>query len=1107
MNGYIPRILIVQGKNDQQFDLITSIIQKPDYVSETIPLNKLFSISKNESFDHFDMVIIDLRGCNPVCPPSIFQFRKDKMEVDTLLIISQKDSSLMDLFSQDPPGAAHLVYLVEPVSHVEYRVMIDHLSTQRRMRMFSAESSRVAKKLSLDHMVQLDEMTPNLLEEGLLEKIITDTCKTAVHMFNVDHSACVLFDWDRIADQPGASGVIIAEYPTLPTGSLIEEKIPVKGVPVEEQLIYKQEPIELTDVAEHEGFKVIRHLPLKHRICSILLVPVIIGGRVIASFSLDAVDTHRYFSDEEKNLCQKMAGQVALVISKIEKEQEASEIRKAWNAAQKVTEVATHGSIEETMNCIVQTLVEDIGIDIATLYIFDQASNKFVRRFVYGCDLTSTREPSTVSEASAVWRILNLDGKPFHYAEDARNDDLFKGDFVNKEDVDTAFGMRLSFGDEHVGVFFANYRRKTKAKFKWYQLNALVGFGHQAAVSIKTALLAEQASRQKKMMDSLYAAGEVLPEEESIASALQRIVDAAHQAVESPEGEKTAVSYIALVQRNSNVVRIEAASPPKYLERLRNKVRDIDLDLNEPLGILGRAIRDGKTQFEPDVKNAKHYIEVFPNITAQISVPLKVGDTVIGSLTVEKATPPALTHDERENLEHLAGHATSIIQASRQLELMTGLLCVGSDLGVYGDGTDIKRLLKGIADVVRGMFGCDTVAICSYDQQNDEATLPVVISGERTTPSSFISLLETKPNYRFPIREMSKDSAIQQMIRGSEDFVFAPHSLQHPVFKKSSTVIDEHYQSCAGIRLRINREEGSQVVGIMFLNFRRQHKFEAHERREIRLFTQYTAYAMYTVQIHKLLAYMEDQNWIVSNQLQWKDQIISCVEGIKTTAQFINKELKDMSLPVEKMKWLEERFKKISWYASDISINTEPPGSRIQRGIKPVELSSLVRERLETIWDREWDNLSYVDASYTFEEPDKSVPLVAEVNPEWLNYSIDLIVDIAVDRILKDENHSSLVVRLHRRPIIENMKNERDDCVEIVFRDSESSSQKELLGPLYLEKNIQWRVAKSILISYGGNLSYNRLADGNGNMYVLKLPLYKQEDEIYKIQPMMKHPS
>jgi GAF domain-containing protein len=975
-----------------------------------------------------------------------------------------------------------LSYLVEPISLIEIQGLLIRISAQRQIRLYSDETARIAKQLNLYHVIRNEDNGSNLLEKGLLEKIVAATCEAAVKMFNVRHSGCVKFSWDDSQDpaEVGKEGVVIAEYPVLPSGPMVGEKIPIRSVPIEEDLLYHKKPVPITDINSMEGFETVKNLARKHALRSMLIVPVIVGDRVVASFSLD-MDTNIYsFSIDDIKMCEKIAGLVALAISKIEKAQELEGMRQAWFSAQEVAEVAAMGNFDNTMNKIVRTIVEDMEGEIATLYIFDEKSKEFVSRYVYGCDLANTAVPGKIPVNSTLRRIINLEGKVYHYSEDVPNDQLLNGSFVKLEDIKTSFAMKLCYGQERVGLLFINYRRRQQTHLNSYQINAFLSFGHQAAVSIKTTQLTDQYNRQTKMLDSLYAAGEMLPDQKNITDALNRIVKAAYEAVVLPGDSGKAVSYIALIKGNK--VEIEAAWPKEYLEPLQQKVEIIDLDPLSPRGIIGRAICEEETQFEPDVTRVSHYIPVFPFVKAQIAVPLKVGKTVIGSLTIEHSVPPALTLEEKEILEHLAGHATSIIQASRQLGLVTGLISVGSSLEIHGDGKDIQRQLEGIADVVRSTFKCDTVFICSYDQQCEEATIPAVISGVRKVDRSFMKNLQN--NDRIKIGEMSAGSSIRRLIQGTEDFVFAPDSFNHEVFRESETIIEEGYHSSVGIRLKVNREGDERIVGIMFLNFCRRHKFYEEEQQEIRLFAQYIVYSMVTVQINKKLAYIEDQNWIVRNQNYLQNQISTCVEGIKTTIQIIEDDLTNKYKLERFFPDVRQKLKTISMLASDISRSTDYPVSSIQLDIKLVDLYKLVKGRLQDIWDREWDNISYMGVTYNYHESSTPYAYMVEVNPEWLRFAIDLVIDIAVDCAYGDEQQNFIEVEIQS-----NSQNQ----VSIIISDHCNFGEE-----LYLDKNIHWRVAKSIIITYNGRLSHDFGEGNTGNIYTLSLPVAGERRYFHK---------
>ncbi len=115
------------------------------------------------------------------------------------------------------------------------------------------------------------------------------------------------------------SGQAVAEFPdrqTLGVARVFGAVIPVRGVPAEERLVMYQQVLNIADVATEFSLGSVRENLLDFGIRSILIVPVVIHGRTIASFSLDAIQRTCTFSNGDIELCQSLANQVAVAIEK-----------------------------------------------------------------------------------------------------------------------------------------------------------------------------------------------------------------------------------------------------------------------------------------------------------------------------------------------------------------------------------------------------------------------------------------------------------------------------------------------------------------------------------------------------------------------------------------------------------------------------------------------------------------------------------------------------------------------------------------------------------------------------------------------------------------------
>lgn len=87
-------------------------------------------------------------------------------------------------------------------------------------------------------------------------------------------------------------------------------------------------------------------------------------------------------------------------------------------------------------------------------------------------------------------------------------------------------------------------------------------------------------------------------------------------------------------------------------------------------GLIGLAARDGVTVLSNDVRSDPRYILGFPQAVetrAEIAVPLKMGEEVLGVLDVQEAHPNAFDELDVRTLETLAGQLAARLEAARLL--------------------------------------------------------------------------------------------------------------------------------------------------------------------------------------------------------------------------------------------------------------------------------------------------------------------------------------------------------------------------------------------------------------------------------------------------------
>ena len=87
-------------------------------------------------------------------------------------------------------------------------------------------------------------------------------------------------------------------------------------------------------------------------------------------------------------------------------------------------------------------------------------------------------------------------------------------------------------------------------------------------------------------------------------------------------------------------------------------------------GIMGRAVRLGNEQFTPDVRADPDYLGALPGVSSELSIPLRVGEAVVGVLNVESERPlPERVAELVRPLATVLAPLAEALRVSRTLDL------------------------------------------------------------------------------------------------------------------------------------------------------------------------------------------------------------------------------------------------------------------------------------------------------------------------------------------------------------------------------------------------------------------------------------------------------
>lgn len=361
----------------------------------------------------------------------------------------------------------------------------------------------------------------------------------------------------------------------------------------------------------------------------------------------------RAFDDEDRAMAQTFANHAALALRNARL---LDQVSRAKQAAETVAQVMALGDRQATLRSVAKETRQAVGCDAVTLFTYDAAND----RLDYPPTMEGVRclklalQKKAVPRDSIVYDMLRRD-EPY-LVEKIATDDLFRERrFARDEGIESCAAIPLQVAGQKVGVMFVNYR--TRHHFTSDVMGDIRLLAYQAAVAIRNTQLFAETRKKVSELTSLYEAGQAITASLELKEILHRIAEQAWHLT-------TQAGYANIRLVEGDRARVVASFPPEDLHTTVAKLGpEIDLTrgIDGRIGVTGRTIRTGLTQQVPDVSLDPDYLESHARTRSQLTAPLKVGDKVIGVVTVEHPELNAFDAEAKTVLEALAAQAAVAI--------------------------------------------------------------------------------------------------------------------------------------------------------------------------------------------------------------------------------------------------------------------------------------------------------------------------------------------------------------------------------------------------------------------------------------------------------------
>jgi len=532
-------------------------------------------------------------------------------------------------------------------------VALDNAQLFEETRARAVALDEQAQRLALLNRVSL-ALAQSLDLENILEIALRETAIT----LDVAEGSAIYIDNENVL------GRVIVEYPRgdMPPDTVFDLTRNEAILRVRENWI----PLVIEDVDNDPLRDDLRSLMRRDDVKSTLLVPLVMGGKVIGVLRLDAVGEPRVFSMEQIELAQTIASQAAIAVQNAALFEQstirANELETLFESAQAT---AVTLDLNEVVRRVTQQMLSALRGDASTVFLWDDIDNALL---VHG-DISARPEGvpvdqvgDTISLAEYPLRERALRDRELIIVR-AEDEDLPPGEAALMERHAAASRMVIPLVVNEVSIGLVEVETLDENRyFRADDVRMARTMASQAAISIENARLQTETRRTVEELYIINDMSTALSSANSLEQLLS-VVDA-----QLPSVTDAQVIYVALHDSANDSLSFPLAQSVPDDRPLELAPRPLGKDefstiirRQAPLLLAGDSLEDVRRSLDIET--------IMPEARCFLGVPLFAGDEVIGVLAVrDDADPRAFGHNDRRILSTVGAQLGVAIQSTRLFE-------------------------------------------------------------------------------------------------------------------------------------------------------------------------------------------------------------------------------------------------------------------------------------------------------------------------------------------------------------------------------------------------------------------------------------------------------
>ncbi|MBN2003001.1 MAG: GAF domain-containing protein [Anaerolineae bacterium] len=397
-----------------------------------------------------------------------------------------------------------------------------------------------------------------------------------------------------------------------------------------------------------------------------MAAPLTAGDKSVGVMVAASHDPHLIFSEEDENFFVTVAAYMASIMERHHLyDRLESRARQLGTLNEIGNLLASSLDLNRVLELVVRNAAKLLDAEAGSLLLLDEDSHELVFRISSGpagAKLVGMRMPSDKGIAGAAF----TENRPI-ITQNTQNDQRWYGNIDKKAEFVTqaVIAVPLNARGRSIGVLEAINRRDNRS-FNNEDAELLMAFAAQSAIAIENA-------RMFTMTDqALQARLEELTTLQLIDRQLNTTLNYNEVMTQTLEWAinmtETKVGLVAALQEEEDGVRgLRFLAHRGYDETIFKRYSEEEL---WPLrkGLIGHTVETGETSLVRNVGDNPYYSATIPGMQAQLSVPIKREDRVIGVIALESGQIDCFNEEDIALIERLADHAAIAIENARLFE-------------------------------------------------------------------------------------------------------------------------------------------------------------------------------------------------------------------------------------------------------------------------------------------------------------------------------------------------------------------------------------------------------------------------------------------------------